>query len=151
MSIISENKCAPCNLQPDQTYPIDEEVFQYGRKVANRTGNGGSGGSRELFTANQCEPEPAWTGTGFIFSLGPGPLGIPWARAPGDPLGPGPWGSLGPGPLGIPWILLQFEKCRKCETVVKNRAGTFFQQVSPAGFSSRIVLILVGAGDFPYC
>ena len=24
----------------------------------NRTGNGGSGGSRELFTANRCEPEP---------------------------------------------------------------------------------------------
>ena len=27
------------------------------RKAANRTGNGGSGGSRELFSANRCEPE----------------------------------------------------------------------------------------------
>ena len=42
-------------------------------------------------------------GPGPWGSLGPGPLGIPWARAPGDPLGPGPWGSLGPGPQGIPW------------------------------------------------
>ena len=42
-------------------------------------------------------------GPGPRGSLGPGPQGIPWARAPGDPLGPGPWGSLGPGHLGIPW------------------------------------------------
>ena len=35
--------------------------------------------------------------------LGPWPLGANWARAPGEPLGPGPKGPTGPGPQGNPW------------------------------------------------
>ena len=39
-------------------FMILADSSSFTRKAANRTGNGGSGGSRELFTANRCEPEP---------------------------------------------------------------------------------------------
>ena len=94
-----------------------------------------------LQISNQLVPGPRG-------SLGPGPLGIPWARAPGEPLDPGPRGTLGPGPQGNHLINLikqcnpstQSSKsvylCQKCVTVVKNRAGTFFGQVFRAHFQS---------------
>ena len=36
-------------------------------------------------------------------ALGPWLLGANWARAPREPLGPGPKGPTGPGPQGNPW------------------------------------------------